>query len=179
MALLSRFWRFMMPQFRCTLVTSNDYERVVEKLRKNISTALLPSSAPPFYGDFEPPRFKVELTGEDERPRTRLRGTLERGQGNTRIDVEAGPGWLGIAIPLFGMGVMAATSVGFGMERINLAAWWLLGTLLVVFVVRYIELRSFWQGVNEILDVFEYLLSTDVSSRSHGKTGVNIENIEQ
>lgn len=171
MKLLIRLWHVMMPRFRCTLTTCHDYERVVGKLGKNIDSALLPSPVNPFYGNLDPPRFTVELTGEDERPRTHLSGTLECGRDHTRINIEAGPGWLGIAIPLIGMGIMAAASLGFGLDRFDLAASWFLGTLVVVFVFRYIELRSFWHDVNGILDTLEYILAADIAARSHDVSG--------
>ncbi len=176
MEILARFYRLVMPRFRCTLTTSLDHEQVEDILRKIISTAMFFSSPGiPLKGNFAPPRFNVDVNDQGEQASTKFSGTLERGQGETRIHTHAELGMLGIVIPSFTLGIVYLAALDMRLDQAISAALLIIGALLFV-IFRIMEIRCFWRDVYAIVEILEYHLAAEVVFRSHGKSGVPIDN---
>jgi len=173
---LIRFFRYLLPRFRCELKTSLDCDEVVERLRKNVSTArLFHSNVYPLRGIVAPPKFRVEPNNEGESSGTNCRGWIERGEGFTWLSLSARLGMAGIFIPLFGLGIVSFSAVVSNAARQEYAMLAAAGTIIITLLIRAYEVRGFWENVNDILGTLNHILQSEEVSRSHTPTGAPID----
>lgn len=96
---------------------------------------------------------------EGEGSGTKITGVIVRGEGVTKVKCSARLGMAGILVPLLGLGAVAlgvtSNSNVVHEQHVLLAV---LGTVALMSLLRWHQVRVFWKETGEMMDTLRYIL---------------------